>query len=293
MTGYGRGSSSGSRYRVSIEIRSVNGRFFEFRAKLPRSLLFLEAKIRELCSKKIKRGAVDLVLNLQALVPVSEASVDTALARAYAKEVAALASGLDLSEGLSAAALLRLPGVLVDREPEPLESDSEIPELIYTAVADALEHLLEMRKHEGEKLSKVLLRELGEIRTHADWIQKHREDLNERYFKKLQLRLKDWSEKSQTRIDESRLYQEVAFYLDRSDVVEELDRLTSHLKQCDDAIHGGAPGSVGKRLDFLAQELGREVNTIGSKNDHVQVTTHVVEMKMALERLREQVQNLE
>lgn len=293
MTGYGRGSASGSRFRLSLEIRSVNARFFELRAKLPRSLQFLEPKLREECLKSLKRGAVDLVVGISSMAGEEKSSLNEQQARAFAAQVSRLAKELELPEGLSAASLLRLPGVLAEPEPESLEGDNEVQQLALTALKDALSQLLEMRRREGEKLGKALQRELSELRSHSDWIQKHREDLNERYFKKLQSRLKEWLGRSQAALDETRLHQEVAFYLDRSDVTEEIDRLASHLKQCDEAIHGNSQGSIGKRLDFLAQELGREVNTIGSKNDHAQVTTHVVEMKMALERLREQVQNLE
>lgn len=293
MTGYGRGSSAGRRFRISVEMRSVNGRFFEFRARLPRALQFLEPKVREHCSKKLKRGAIDFVMSVHAVSPEAESVVDTPLARAYAAEVQRLARELDLSEGLTAASLLRLPGVLVERESASLEGESEVSALALKALDDALTDLLDMRRSEGEKLEKVLQRELADLRSHGERIQKHRKDLNERYFQKFRARVADWADRGQSHVDETRLYQEVAFYLDRSDVTEELDRVASHLKQCEDAVRGAFSGSIGKRLDFLAQELGREVNTIGAKCDHAQVTTHVVEMKLALERLREQVQNLE
>lgn len=293
MTGYGRGSASGERYRISVEIRSVNGRFFDFRAKLPRSILFLEPRLREECNKRIRRGVVDLVVNLHPLEPAAHTVVDASVAKTFAKEVMALAQDLDLPEGLTATALLRLPGVLTEPEPECLENDGEVTALGLQAVHDAVRGLLEMRQREGERLGKALRRELEELQRHGEWIRGHREQVNEKYFEKLETRVKEWKTRGHEDVDGQRLQQELLFYLDRSDVMEELDRLDSHLSQCDMAIQTGEGGSVGKRLDFLAQELGREVNTIGSKNDHAEVTKRVVEMKLALERLREQAQNLE
>lgn len=293
MTGYGRGSAAGERYRISVEIRSVNGRFFDFRAKLPRSVLFLEPRLREECNKRIRRGVVDLVVSLHPLEPAADTVVDRDIAKMFAKEVLTLAKDLDLPEGLTAASLLRLPGVLTEPEPESLENDGEVTALGLQAVKDAVTGLLEMRQREGERLGKALHRELEEIRTHGEWIRKHREQMNKKYFEKLEAKVREWKSKGHEEVDGTRLQQELLFYLDRSDVTEELDRLESHLEQCDQAIRSGADGSVGKRLDFLAQELGREVNTIGSKNDSAEVTKKVVDMKLALERLREQAQNLE
>lgn len=293
MTGYGRGSASGDRYRISVEIRSVNGRFFDFRAKLPRSILFLEPRLREECNKRIRRGVVDLVVNLHPLEPAAHSVVDVDLAKVFAKEVLALAKDLELPEGLTATSLLRLPGVLSEPEPECLENDGEVTALGLQAVQEAVRGLLEMRKREGERLGKALHRELEELRVHGEWIRRHREQMNKRYFEKLEAKAKEWKSRGHDEVDGTRLQQELLFYLDRSDVTEELDRLESHLNQCDQAIRVGDGGTVGKRLDFLAQELGREVNTIGSKNDHAEVTKRVVEMKLALERLREQAQNLE
>ena len=293
MTGFGRGSAVGQKFRVTAELRSVNGRFLEIRAKLPRTLSFLEPALREALEKRLNRGVIDLSLSVQALEPSLTAQFDGALARAYSERAAAIADELEISSGLTALALLKLPGVMGAENPCLFENEPEIPKIAKAALEEALENLVEMRRKEGEKLTKVLQRELAEVKSHRDWIHKHREEINDRYARKLQSRLKDWMEKSQAAVDEGRLYQEVAYYLDRSDVTEEIDRLGSHLKQCEEIFHGPTHKSVGKRLEFLSQELGREVNTIGSKSDQSAVTNHVVEMKLTLEKIREQVQNLE
>jgi uncharacterized protein (TIGR00255 family) len=293
MTGYGRGSQSGSRFRATVEIRSVNGRYLEVRPKLPRGLLFLEPKVRERIEKKVQRGVVDLTIAVQPLVKATEASVDENLAALYMSKISSLAKRLELSHGLTASSLLRLPGVVNSETVSDFEGDEETSALVLRALDAAMENLLGMRKSEGEKLCKVLQRELNEIREHRDWIHGHREGMNERNFRRMQGRVKELMASVDGTVEENRLYQEVAFYLDRGDITEELDRLGSHLKQCEETLSAPANKSVGKRLEFLMQEIGREVNTIGAKSDQAQVSNRVVEMKLTLEKIREQVQNLE
>ena len=292
MTGYGRGAAVGEKFRATVELRSVNGRFLEIRSKVPRSLSFLEPMLREKLEKQLSRGMIDLSLSLQPLAQKLDSQFDPELAEAYAEKAKELSNKLDLPAGITALSLLKLPGVLGAENVEAWETEKEIPAIVATAVEEALESLLAMRRKEGEKLAKVLHRELEELANHRDWIFKHREELNEKYSKKLKARIQDWMGKENVNFEEGRLQQEVAYYLDRSDVTEEIDRLGSHLKQCEDALSGGKK-AVGKRLEFLSQELGREVNTIGSKSDQTNVTNHVLEMKLAIEKIREQVQNLE
>ncbi|MGE3260924.1 MAG: YicC/YloC family endoribonuclease [Bacteriovoracia bacterium] len=293
MTGYGRESAAGARFRVTVELRSVNGRFLDLRPKVPRSLAFLEPKLREAVEKKLQRGVVDLSLTVQPLEGKVEAVVDELLASAYAAKTEKLAKQLNLSAGLTAAAILRLPGVVSGEQAIGYEADEELATLGLRALDGALKNLLAMREAEGNKLGLVLQRELDEIASHTTWIQKQREGVNERYFKRLQGKIEDLLKRIEGKVDDSRLYQEVAFYLDRSDLTEELDRLHSHLKQCEDALAGKSSKSVGKRLEFLSQEIGREVNTIGAKSDQAELSNRVVEMKLTLEKVREQVQNLE
>jgi len=293
MTGFGRGSKAGKKFRATVELRSVNGRFLEVRAKVPRSLAFLEPSLREKLEKRLSRGVVDLTLTVQALEPSATTYFDEKLARSYAEKATVFARDFGLTHGLTALALLKLPGVMSE-DSTAMEEEKEIPAIVSDALDEALDNLMSMRRSEGEKLGKVLQREIDELVSHREWIHKHRNELNEKHGKKLQARVSEWMEKSgRSQIDENRLYQEVAYYLDRADVTEELDRLSSHLKQCEDTLYGSTTKSVGKRLEFLAQELGREVNTIGAKRDQAQVTARVVEMKLTLEKIREQVQNLE
>lgn len=292
MTGYGRGSVSGGRFRVTVELRSVNGRFLEIRPKLPRSLLFLEPDLRLILEKRIHRGMVDFTVTVQPLEPSLSIHLAEDVATAYVRQAERIAKDFDISNGLTALALLRLPGVAVTDDPAAGHGE-EVGDAVRRALALALEHLMNMRVSEGQKLGAVLKRELAEVKSHKEWIRKHREQLNEKQFKRLESRIEAWVGKSRGVLEETRLYQEVAFYLDRADVTEELDRLAAHLKQCEEALDAAGAKSLGKRLEFLSQEMGREVNTIGAKSDQVQITNHVVEMKLTLEKVREQVQNLE
>lgn len=292
MTGYGRGSVSNEKVRATVELRSVNGRFLEIRAKLPRSLLFLEPDLRAMLEKKLRRGVVDFTVTIHPAEPSQSVHIERDVATAYVKQAERLAKDHEISSGLSALALLRLPGVAVTDD-ATAALGAEASDAVKQALDQALSALIDMRRSEGEKLERVLMRELMEIKGHKEWIRKHREDLNERHYKRLEARISQWVEKSRGVLEETRLYQEVAFYLDRADVTEELDRLASHLKQCEEALQYAGAKSVGKRLEFLTQEIAREVNTIGAKSDLVEITNHVVEMKLTLEKVREQVQNLE
>lgn len=292
MTGYGRGSVSNASVRATVELRSVNGRFLEIRAKLPRSLLFLEPDLRAILEKKLRRGVVDFTVTVHPVEPALSVHLSSDVATAYVSQAERLAKEFDISSGLTALALLRLPGVAITDDPTAAYG-AQAGEVVKAALEQALQALIDMRRSEGEKLERVLMRELVEIKGHKEWIRKHRADLNERHYTRLKARIDQWLDKSRGVLEETRLYQEVAFYLDRADVTEELDRLNSHLKQCEEALQYAGAKSVGKRLEFLTQEIGREVNTIGAKSDLVEITNHVVEMKLTLEKVREQVQNLE
>lgn len=292
MTGFGRGSAAGRRFRATVELRSVNSRFLEIRLKLPRPIASLEPMLRSRIEKSLRRGMIDFNVSVQPLDSSQSVSVDEAVAAAYVQQAERLSGEFDLPNGLTALAVLRLPGVVAAGD-FAFDGDEEVLACVNEAVEQALDSLLAMRRSEGGRLVRVLQRELAEIRGHKEKIRKQRDDINKRHLSRLEKRVSEWLGKGRSGVDETRIYQEVAFYLDRSDVTEELDRLASHLKHCEEVLQDPGGKSAGKRLEFLAQELGREVNTIGAKSDQVQITNHVLEMKLTLEKIREQVQNLE
>jgi uncharacterized protein (TIGR00255 family) len=289
MTGYGRATADGKGFRATVDIRTVNGRFLEIRPKLPRTIGFVEPNIRELVQKYLKRGVIDLSLSLQTEGTVKE-RIDEEAVAAYVDAIEKCAKDLEIPTGLSIVSLLRLPGTVVGEEMDFEVDEEEVSRITEVAVTQALKELVEMREKEGAKLIEFIFRELKIIDEKQKEILSRSKKVNAEFRKKMLDRIEQFE--LTPKFDEHRLMQEVAFYLDRSDVVEEIDRLHSHVKQMHDLL-AKPDGPVGKKLDFILQETGREVNTIGSKSDDIHLSSLVVDLKVSLERIREQVQNLE
>jgi uncharacterized protein (TIGR00255 family) len=288
MTGYGRGEARGARTVVVAEARSLNHRFFEANIKLPRGLTAHEPDLRRLVQGRVARGRVDLTVTLRragAAAPVVR--TDVALGLAYAQGARALAEAVGVSADVAVADLLRLPGVVTVEDAE--EEDGEAAVLLKTAASDALDELCRMRQTEGAALA----RDLG---SHGDalaaWVRQVA-DLVPSALARIQARLRERVQAilGEAPADPGRLAQEVATWAARSDVAEELARLGSHLDQFRVLLRDG--GAVGRQLDFLAQELHREVNTIASKADDAELVARVLEARTLVERIREQVQNVE
>ena len=288
MTGYGRGEALGARSVLVAEALSLNHRFFEASIKLPRGLTGHEPEIRRLVQGRVARGRVDLTVTQRragAATPVVR--TDVALGLAYAQGARGLADAAGLRPDVSVADLLRLPGVVTVEDAE--EDDGEAAVLLKTAVTDALDELCRMRQTEGAALA----RDLG---SHGDalgaWAGQVT-GLLPAALARIQARLRDRVQTilAETPADPGRLAQEVATWAARSDVAEELARLGSHLDQFRALLRDG--GAIGRQLDFLAQELHREVNTIASKADDAELVARVLEARTLVERIREQVQNVE
>ncbi len=288
MTGYGRGEARGARIALIAEARSLNHRFFETSIKLPRGLTANEAELRRLVQGRIARGRVDVTVTLRrTAAAASSVRTDVALGLAYARGARALGEAAGVQSEVSVADLLRLPGVVTVEETE--EEDGEGAILLKTAAAEALDELCRMRQTEGAALA----RDLGShVDALAAWMRAA-EALLPAALARIQARLRDRVQAilGETTADPGRLAQEVATWAARSDVAEELARLGSHLAQFRALLSEG--GAVGRQLDFLTQELHREVNTIASKADDAELVTRVLEARTLVERIREQVQNVE
>ncbi len=290
MTGYGRGEGAGGGFKVTAELSSVNRRQAEIAIFLPRELESLEPQVRDAINRVIARGRVSARLKLHAATGDSSRALglDVPLARAYAKELRRLARELNIEEPLTLDALLRAPGVL------QADEQSADPERFWPAVqqalSQALSRLLRMREREGKHLAhdlkgriRVLRATVRRIHTLAPAVlQRYRQQLGER-IRNAGLPL--------TPADDERLLKEIVFFADRSDLSEELTRLESHFRQFDDCLKSDEP--VGRTLDFLAQEMNREVNTLGAKANDAAISREVVVLKTELEKFREQVQNVE
>lgn len=290
MTGYGRGECARDGSKITVEVSSVNRKQSEISVNLPRDLEPLEAQIRDEVNRLISRGRLTVRVALHAGKgrAASQAQLNTALAKHYAREFARLTKELKLAGSASLDAILRAPGVLETEE--DLGDAEDFWPAVKTALDKALAALVKMRAREGAHLAKdlsarmsVIQQAVGRIREQAPLVQqRYRENLIER-VKNAGVELPN--------TDDERLLKEVVIFADRSDISEELTRLQSHFQQFEDCMKSAGP--VGRTLDFLSQEMNREINTVGSKANDALISRDVVTVKTELEKFREQVQNVE
>lgn len=288
MTGFGRGNYLGKLKQVTVEIKATNHRFAEVQVKLPRQYTALEERIKREVLQQISRGHLEVFVKLEdAGQPVRELQVDKALALAYYKELKELAEAAGLPCEVRVIDLAVLPEVCQLKEPE------ENMELIWVellpALQDALANLLEMRRLEGQKLKEDLVSRVAVLRELRGKIAAKSPLVVRLYRERLATRLQELLEEGA--VDETRLAMEVAIFADRANIDEELVRLESHFAQLEQNLQ--EENQVGRKIDFLLQEINREVNTIGSKANDLEITQTVVQLKSELEKIREQVQNIE
>lgn len=290
MTGRGAAAAAGRLARVEVELSSVNRKQLDVDVGLPRFLAAYESRVLELVQSRLSRGRVtgDVRVTWAEAAQAAGAKVDLGLARAAVGALRAAAKKLDLPDDLKASALLSLPGLVA------LEHGERDLEALWPTVRQALEAALAklqaMRKKEGAALGRDLRARLGTLRKLAREIAARAPGVAETYRANLRKRIAAALPGSDLAADE-RLLREVALFADKADVAEELVRLDSHFRQAADALQAG--GVVGRALDFLVQEMGREINTIGSKANDAEIARRVVAAKAELERFREQVQNVE
>jgi len=285
MTGFGRAEGADG---LAAEVRSVNSRHLEVRARLPRELATLESEARSVAAKYFERGQVEISVRLPregAFAPRLE--IDLEAARAYARAAKEFAHDLARGEELGVAALLALPGVSRMREPE-LEADSIAPAALDT-IERACAAAAEMRAREGESLERELRLRIARIEALLVAVEARVEIVRAGVRERLEKRLAALAPALET--DPARLEQEIVLQIDRMDVTEETVRLRSHLDQFRETLD--APGAVGRKLEFVLQEMGRETNTIGSKSADSELSRAVVALKTEQEKLREQVLNVE
>jgi uncharacterized protein (TIGR00255 family) len=290
MTGYGRGECARDGFKVTVELSSVNRKQVEIYANLPREMEMLEAPIRDTINRHIARGRITARVSLHAGDGGLSARMhlNVPLARAYAHELNRLARQLKLDGGVTLDQLVRAPGVFQTDE-ELAEAENLWP-AVEKALKQALAALVKMREREGAHLAKDLVARVGVMQKCAGRIQKQAPEAAERYRRQLVERIKS-AGLAAPAPDDERLLKEVVLFADRSDISEELTRLQSHFQQFEDCRKSKEP--VGRTLDFLAQEMNREINTIGSKANDALISREVVTLKAELEKFREQAQNVE
>lgn len=292
MTGFGRGEAEGKDGTFSVEIRSVNSRGLEAKVYLPPAYVSLEPKLRRMIKANVSRGKVDCRVRYSpGPEHEPEARLNTGTIRAYWRELKKLRGDLGLtSNEMSLDAVLRLPGAL-DSTPKAENAEAEW-DTLKAAVEKALENFLAERSREGAELALQMQEDLAELRSRRERLDRDKGVVVARFREKLAGRIAELEESIKAKLEPGRLEMEVALYADRSDVSEELVRLEAHLARLGQLL-GGNESPVGKAIEFLVQEIHREVNTLASKLRDLELIQVILEMKGSVERLREQIQNIE
>ena len=289
MTGFGRSEKQNGIFTCKTEIRSVNNRFIEINTRLPKYLAALELPIKKLIKSRCARGSFDLFLNLEKSDDSGadlEIKPNLGLATQYFEAFKQIRDKLGLAGNMPIEALLGLKDII---KTEPLKLDASQETMVLDTVEDALSALIDMRQEEGANLQKDLAGRLQGIQQLTQSIQERQPIVLEEYRKRLKDKLKTLTEGME--LDETRLAQETALLADKSDISEEITRLGSHLEQFNDLFKNSGP--IGRKMEFITQEINRETNTIGSKSVDYPVSQNVIEIKSLLEKIREQLQNIE
>jgi uncharacterized protein (TIGR00255 family) len=286
MTGYGRGENPG-KYHWVVEIRSVNHRFLEVFVRLPKPWLFLEDKIKSHIKGKIVRGRVDVFVNLYGENLPVDIKIDKTLVNNYYKKLMELKGEIGFEGPVSLSLLSLMPNIFNMEEDSPTEQ--ELWESLMPALDDAVENLIKMRIKEGENLWNDLNARLEIIKNKTELIKVRAEVVPEEYKKKLMHNMQKLL--SDITLDQERIETEVVIFAERSNITEEIVRLRSHLAQMKGLVDSDE--SIGKKMDFIAQEMFREANTIAAKASDYCIAKEVIEIKSELEKVREQIQNVE
>lgn len=289
MTGFGRGEYKDDNYYFLVECKTINHKYCDINIRLPRKISFLEDKARNFVKNYIKRGRVDIYIKLDLLGSEDvNLKFDEVLASQYVNILRDIRDKFDLVDDISVMNVAKFPDIIKTEEKE------EDEELLWSMLRKALEQTLiklkEMRSEEGQRLAKDVLERCDLLKSLIEEIEKHSYNVVIDYKEKLNSRISEILE-NPSLIDENRLAQEVAIYADKSSITEEIVRFKSHIEQLKNTIVKDE--SIGRKIDFLIQEMNRETNTIGSKSSDLNITNLVVEIKSELEKIREQIQNIE
>ena len=288
MTGFGRGTAVLNGREITVELRSVNSRYFEYSSRIPRSCSYMDSRLKKQLNERVTRGKVELSMTIQNVEAAdAEVTVNMELARSYQQAMRDISEQLGVKNDISAGILTRFPDVLATRHADV--DEEQLWEDVSAVTAQALDRFVEMRAAEGAKMKADVenrLRFLEECVGRVETLSAGRvENYTNRLYEKLKVILEDRN------IDDARVLTEAAIFGDKTAVDEETVRLRSHLSQLDSMLSAG--GAIGRKLDFLLQELNREANTIGSKANDIEQARTVVEIKAELEKIREQTQNIE
>lgn len=287
MTGYGRSKKESNDFSITVEIKTVNHRFCEYHIRMPRQLLKLEDKIKKQLGEHVQRGRVEVFVTLEGSGAVHrKVNIDWSLLEEYYQYIQQIKKKYELQKDISIHDLLQRGEWLQFEEVE--SENEELVELVLMAVDEAASQLLAMRISEGKELESDIRHQLTLLETNVVQLKKYCPFVVNQYRERLEKRMNDFLGGS---FDEQRFMTEVAIFADKADINEELTRLKSHVQQFEETLKLKEP--IGRKLDFLLQEMNREVNTIGSKGNDSKIAKEVVELKSLLEKIKEQIQNIE
>lgn len=287
MTGYGKANLTKNEKDYQVEIKSVNHRYLDISVKMPRVISYLEEEVKKEIAKQIKRGKIDVFITFQNnQVESKDIKINNEIAKIYIDQLKKLAKQEQILANIEVTEIARLPDVLVIQNNQEEET---INQELLEVVSQAASKLVKMRTIEGSKMAEDLLIRIQTIQKKVKEISLLSTGLIEEYVVKLKDRIREILKNNE--VDEIRLAQEVVIYADKCSVEEEVTRLKSHLSQFEELLN--TKEAIGKKLDFIIQEMNRETNTIGSKANNLEITNQVIEIKTELENMREQIQNIE
>ena len=287
MTGYGRGTAENDSLKVLVEMKTVNHRFCEYHIRMPRQLMFLEDKVKKKANEYIRRGRGEIFISIEGEDFISKKlKLDWNMADQFFELMDQVKEKYRIQSEVALQDLLQLNSIFSEQE-ETMEND-QLEGMVLRALTGALENVTAMRKQEGQELANDLKTQLHKLEKIVENVKQYAPTVVSSYKERLTQKL---TELSEGLIDESRLVTEAAIFADKCDINEELTRLESHFLQFYETLNQIEP--IGRKLDFIVQEMNREVNTIGSKGNNSFITKEVVEMKSLLEKMKEQVQNIE
>jgi uncharacterized protein (TIGR00255 family) len=289
MTGFGRANSDeGGKRSFTVEMKSINHRYLDVSVKMPRSLLSLEEKIRKYVNERLSRGKVDIYITYNNYERSDlAANFNESLGDSYFKCLQAIRDRYQVRDDISVSLIARFQDVIYIEEKE--EDLEDIWKVLKITLEEATNMLILMRSKEGEKLAEDIHKKCNTIQNNLSSIEKRSPELVSQYKQKLTDRLKELLDNSN--LDETRLYMEVALFADKSSVDEEITRLKSHIGQVKETLKSDEP--IGRKLDFIVQEMNREANTIASKSSDLEMTNFALNIKNEIEKIREQIQNVE
>ena len=288
MTGYGKNVYTDDTCKIVVEIKSVNSRYLEFINKIPRSLNYFEDSIRRAINEKVKRGRVETFIQFDAYSQDTACSIDEKMVVYYKNHFEDIEKKTGIKNDMEMSAYINLPNILTKND----NIDDNLQEKIICTLKGAVDNLNIMRENEGSKIAKDLKNRANNLKELTTKLESYTQDIEKTVFEKLQKKITELLSQVELESDNSKIIEQAAFYADKMNVTEEIVRLYSHIEQLDEFLSQDSV-EIGKKIDFLLQEMNREINTVGSKSQKSEIISLVVDIKSEIEKIREQIQNIE